>query len=332
MSQFIVKPVLKSLFTNPPAFSAWKNSLLYKLFPNNTLVKHTPVSLVIYTTKRCNFKCEFCFTYDDLNKPDWKSFELTNESFKKILDTKFGRQSLRIGFLGGEPFLNPYLFDFLEESHRYGKITTVVSNASLINENVRHSLLKVSPTMLGLSWYDNNQEQVLFLSRWLAENRKYFWVQTVIASDQINTMHEKLQLAHQNNIKNLIFSNYNPTYSGNIDKVIFENNADFIKLSKDLISLARSLKINLTLPQAIQKNPVKRNCQMPFSYVHLDSKGVLGACCFRSPNAKYGNIHDEDVWNLPAHQELRNTFLNFEKEPLKECRYCENFSRDLYGF
>lgn len=332
MSQFIIKPVIKSLLANPPPFGVWKNALFYKVFPNSPSVKHTPISLVIYTTKRCNFKCEFCFTYDDLNKPDWKSFELTQESFKKILDTKFGQQSLRIGFLGGEPFLNPYLFDFLSESHRRGKITTVVSNASLIDEDARRNLLKVSPTMLGLSWYDNNQEQVLFLSQWLFEYKKYFWVQTVISSDQINSMHEKLSLAHKNNVKNLIFSNYNPTYSGQVEKVIFEDNPDFIKISKDLLKLAKSLKINLTLPQAIQKKPIKRNCQMPFSYVHLDSKGVLGACCFRSPNQKYGNIHETNAWNLSTHQELRNTFINSKKEPLKECRYCENFSRDLYGF
>lgn len=332
MSQFILKPVIKSLLFNPPSFDVWKNTIIYKLFPNSLNAKHTPVSLVIYTTKRCNFKCEFCFTYDDLNKPDWKSFELNSDNFIKILDSKFGRQSLRVGFLGGEPFLNPSLFEFLAEAHRRGKITTIVSNASLITGDVQKQLLKIFPTMLGLSWYDNNQEQVLSLSKWLSDNKKYFWVQTVIDSEQLNSMHEKLKLAHQNKIKNLIFSNYNSVYTGKTEKVIFEDNAEFNKISKDIARLAKSLKINLTLPQVIQRNPVKRNCQMPFSYVHLDSKGVMGACCFRAPDTKYGNIYGENDWNLSAHQELRNTFLNNQLDPLKECRYCENFSRDLYGF
>lgn len=332
MSQFIFKPVIKSLITNPPPFGVWKNAFLYKLFRNKLNIKHTPISLVIYTTKRCNFKCEFCFTYEDLNKPDWKSFELTNEGFQKILETNFGQQSLRVGFLGGEPFLNPYLFDFLKEAHKRGKITTVVSNASLIDNKIRDQLLEISPTMLGLSWYENNQEQIFSLSEWLSENKKYFWVQTVIAADQINSMYEKLNLAHKHKIKNLIFSNYNPVYSGRVEKVIFEDNVDFIRMCKDIRKLASSFKINLTLPQPIQKSPLKRNCQMPFSYVHLDSKGVIGACCFRAPNPKYGTVFDKNVWNLSSHHELRNTFLNTDFEPLKECRYCENFSRDLYGF
>lgn len=332
MSQFTLKPVLKSLLTNPPPFSVLKNTVLYKLFPNSLAVMHTPISLVVYTTKRCNFKCEFCFTYGDLNKPDWKDFELTVDGFRSILNSSFGRQALRVGFLGGEPLLNPHLFQFLAEAHSRGKITTVVSNGSLINDTVKKELSQNFPTMLGLSWYGNNQENIFSLSEWLSENKKYFWVQAVIASDEIALMHKKLELAKKNKITNLIFSNYNPVYSGKVEKVIFDDNSDFALISKDILKLAKSFKINLTLPQPIQRNPIKRNCQMPFSYVHLDSKGVMGACCFRSPDKKYGNIFEKNSWNSESHQELRSTFLNTEKSPLHECRYCENFSRDLYGF
>lgn len=331
MSQFVLKPVIKSLLTNPPPFEVWKNTLLYKLLPQSTYIKHTPISLVVYTTKRCNFKCEFCFTYEDLNKPNWKSFELNSSEFSKILDSQFGRQALRIGFLGGEPFLNPLLFDFLDEAHNRGKITTIVSNASLINDKLKNQLLTHYPTMLGLSLYDNNQDQVLELSQWLAKNKKYFWVQSVVAADELDQLEKKINFASQANIKNLILSNYNPVHSGRVEKTIFEDNADFIKLTAEAKKMAQALKIDLTLPQPIQRNPVKRNCQMPFSYIHLDNSGEIGACCFRAPTQKYGNIFKENTWNNSEHQELRSTFLDNKKAPLPECRYCENFSRDLYG-
>ena len=172
---------------------------------------------------------------------------------------------------------------------------------------------------------------MFFVSKWLSENKKNFWVQAVLSADQIHTLSEKIHLAHQHKIKNLIFSNYNPNYSGQENKVIYDNNLEFAQAGQDAHKLAKSLRINLTLPQPIQKIPLKRSCQMPFSYVHLDSKGTMGACCFRAPNKKYGTIFETNDWNLPAHQELRNTFLKPETEPLKECRNCENFNRDLYG-
>ena len=162
-----------------------------------------------------------------------------------------------MGFLGGEPFLNPHLFNFLEESHKRGKITTVVSNGSLIKDEIKESLLRVFPTMLGLSWYDNNEDNIFELSNWLQQQENFFWVQTVISSDNVQSMFRKLEKAKKNKIKNLIFSNYNPVYSGLKDKVIFDDNLEFKKIGKDLLKLSKEFGIDLTLPQPIQKIPKK---------------------------------------------------------------------------
>jgi radical SAM protein with 4Fe4S-binding SPASM domain len=329
----ILVPTLKSLIFNPPPLLVWRNLLKYKIstFFKTKTVTHSPLSIVAYVTKRCNFSCNFCFTYSDLNKNDWKKDEMSIEQFSEIINSDFGKKSLRIGFLGGEPFLNPNLFTFLNLATKHGKITTIVTNASLVNEEHRKQLINNHPTMLGLSLYENNIEQVANLSEWLHTNKISFWVQTVIDSNSIEKMKTHLEFAKKHKIKNLIFSNYHPTFSKEYNLVIYNDNKDFQLESKKIQSSAKAYGIDLVLPQPLQRAPVKRNCQMPFSYIHVDASGRIGPCCFRAPNEKYGNIFKTDSWNNLNTQEIRAPFIDSTLPPKSECNYCENFSRDLYG-
>jgi organic radical activating enzyme len=123
------------------------------------------------------------------------------------MNTDFGRKSLRVGFLGGEPFMNPYLFDFLESANNMGKITTIVTNASLVDEEKKEKLKMISPTMLGISLYENNVKDVANLSEWEASHSKDFWVQSVVDASYLNGIKDKIKFAHDHRIKNLILSN-----------------------------------------------------------------------------------------------------------------------------
>lgn len=337
MDLMILKPTLKSLILNPPPLEVWTNLFKYgisRLRPSlrvSLRVSHAPISMVIYVSKRCNFKCSFCFTYSDLNKADWQDFELTEKGLESLLNSEFGRKSLRVGFLGGEPFMNPLLFKFLEMAHARGKITTVVTNASLVDEEKKENLKRVSPTMLGISLYENNSSDVARLSEWAAQNAKDFWVQSVIEATALDQMKKKIQFAHDHQIKNLILSNYHPGYSHEKEKVIFSDNADFKMLAKESQRLARQKGIRLTLPNPIQREYKTRSCTMLFNYVHVDAQGTLGPCCFRAPQKNYGSVYEADSWNNEAHLKIRETFLNKDLPPMSECAHCENFSRDLYG-
>lgn len=302
----------------------------YSLFPP-LIVKYFPISLVVYLTKRCNFKCNFCFTYDQLNKSDWKDYELSVVDFKKILCSEAGRHCLRIGLLGGEPFLNKDLFKILDLAHKHRKITTIVTNASQINSSIKAQLMKSHPTMLGISLYDNNISEVADLSKWLALNKIPFWVQTVITADDISKMLAVLDFAKKNNIKNLILSNYQPSYSKEISKVIYDDNTDFFLLANQVKKIAKTQSINLTLPNAVQRKTLHRTCKMPFSYIHVDAKGNIGPCCFRPPEEQYGNIFQNNFWNNKYLITLRSSFLKKNSELLSPCNTCENLSRDLYG-
>jgi radical SAM protein with 4Fe4S-binding SPASM domain len=323
-------PSFIHLLKNPPRPGVLLNCVKYKLNQKKNILNHAPVSLVFYVTKRCNYKCEFCFTYSDLNKPDWEAYELNEEKLSELLKTDFGKKALRIGFLGGEPFLNSQLEAMLGIAHKKGKITTVVTNASLVTDERLAKFLTNYPTMLGISLYDNNIEDVKRLSKALVGKNKFFWVQSVIEATDLESIIKKIEFAKENKISNLILSNYHPGYSGQKNKVIYEDDQRFKEISLLARDLAKKYKINLTLPNPIDLSYKNRSCKMPVSYLHVDSKGDIGPCCMRAPDKKYGNLNNNNDWNKEYFKNLRSTFQNKELEPITDCLYCENFSRDLY--
>lgn len=327
---YFLLPSVIHLIKNPPRPGVLWNCVKYKFNQNKLSVDHAPISLVFYVTKRCNYKCEFCFTYSDLNKPDWEKYELNAEKFSELLKTDFGKKSLRVGFLGGEPFLNDELETMLGMAHKKGKITTVVTNASLVSDERLKTFFKNYPTMLGISLYDNNVEDVRRLSRALVEKKKFFWVQSVVEATNLEAILTKIEFAKENKIKNLILSNYHPGYSEQTNKVIFNDDKRFNEISIKAIELAKKYGINLTLPNPIDLTYKNRSCKMAFSYLHVDSEGDVGPCCMRAPNKTYGNLKNSNDWNKDYFKKLRSSFLQKESEPITDCRYCENFGRDLY--
>ncbi|MEK6577975.1 MAG: hypothetical protein AABZ55_02000, partial [Bdellovibrionota bacterium] len=94
----------------------------------------------------------------------------------------------------------------------------------------------------------------------------------------------------------------------------------------------KNRKLNIGWLVPISKNPIKRDCAMPFSYVHLDNLGNLGACCMRPPDGDlYGNIFtEEDAWNRPYYIHLRRTMMNSQLKPQDICKNCDNLCQDLY--
>ena len=78
------KLILKVLF-DPRQYPALYNILIFKYnnFFKKLHVSNYPISIVVYTNKRCNFKCEYCFELDYLNSADTGQYDLTTDQFQK---------------------------------------------------------------------------------------------------------------------------------------------------------------------------------------------------------------------------------------------------------
>lgn len=322
------------LIKRPPGLNVYSNYFKYKiaLWQKKTVVLHFPVSLVFYTNKICNFKCSFCYNQDVLNKKKALESDLTLEQFKKIMENPFGKAALRIAFLGGEPFLNSNIFEFINYGHKKRKITNVVTNASQLKGSLLEDLVKSPIDVVGISLYDNNADDVARVVKRLNEARKLYWVQTVASAQNLNAIKQNIDFGLDIKCRNLIISNYNPYFDKKYENILTKDNRDYFQLEKSL-RLSTENKMNIQWLNAIESGPrLKKSCKMPFSYAHVDNQGNIGSCCFRYPDAnKFGNIYSDENWNTPETVKIRKNLITTDSEPIDECKDCENLVRDLYG-
>lgn len=82
-----------------------------------------------HVTMNCNYKCRFCF-YKNMSG-DFKDLEKA----KQKLETLKAKGIEKINFAGGEPLLYKKLDYLLKLAKRIGFTVSIVTNASLLNEN-----------------------------------------------------------------------------------------------------------------------------------------------------------------------------------------------------
>jgi len=93
--------------------------------------------LIAYVTNRCNFKCDFCFYYDEIQKGK-KADELSVEEFERIAK-KLG-PVIQLSLTGGEPFLREDLDQisrvFIENC--FVRYLTIPTNGSMTDITVKY--------------------------------------------------------------------------------------------------------------------------------------------------------------------------------------------------
>ena len=99
--------------------------------------------LILYVSNRCNFKCNFCFYYAEIEKGR-KVSELTTEEIRKISE-RLG-PLIQLSMTGGEPFLREDLAEITEFfiKNNMARYITIPTNASLTGKIVKY-LEKILP-------------------------------------------------------------------------------------------------------------------------------------------------------------------------------------------
>ena len=87
-----------------------------------------------HLTDRCNYTCKFCFM---TNLP---SREAGISEGRDIITTLKQMGITKLNFVGGEPFLHPYLTDFVKIAKESGLTTSIVTNGSLLTRAKVYSL------------------------------------------------------------------------------------------------------------------------------------------------------------------------------------------------
>lgn len=95
-------------------YEIFKDSIRYNLFHPK------PNQLILFVTSKCNFKCETCFNWQNLNK---EADDLTLDEIRKI-SLNFGKIKTLL-LSGGEPFLRSDLIDIISIFYKNNKAKTL---------------------------------------------------------------------------------------------------------------------------------------------------------------------------------------------------------------
>lgn len=224
--------------------------------------------VILYLTNRCNFRCDFCFYYAEIEKGR-KPNELTVAELERI--AKSTGPLLQLSMTGGEPFLRKEIAEITSIwiEHTGVRFITIPTNASLTDRMVRfleEFLPKHPDTFLRLAFsvdgigeqHDRNRsmpgsyEKIVKSYEAIAPMRRHFG-NLVLDTNTVFTANTEANildiLRHLN--ENFAFDNHTVTYArGNIkdEKLKTEAHERYRQMNAYLAGLERKKEKRFLYP------------------------------------------------------------------------------------
>lgn len=296
----------------------------------------SPISTVIFVNRKCNLSCPYCYILGELNHEEAKEYDLQPSELKAILDHPLVRNSIRIGFTGGEPFLNRNIFEMIEIVKARKHLLSIVTNAlPLLREDVLKELIRTRPNIVSISMYEQNEDKIGPVIAELVGHNIFVKIHKVLEADRLRQIVDHtVDRALDWRVRNILFLNYYPS-DGEFQKVIFDDNQEYGEIVRK-VSKDYAYKLIIKWPGELHRDKSRRKCKMPFQTIQVDNKGNISPCCFEIPRGnEYGNLFNTkrgcDVFNSEFYLNLRNSLLDSGQPLNRICRNCYLLHENFYG-
>ncbi len=292
---------------------------------SETAIDYPLHSIYFYPTESCNLRCIHCWLHP-LHAPDNHTYQgqnrgnVTVETMDKVV-----REALPLGLghvklTGGEPFLNPAFFDYMDCFSKYGLPLSIETNGTLITESVARKLKTYNLRHISTSLDGSNAgvhetirrvkgsfKQALDGIRSLVKNEIY--PQVIFCLQQLNAqdLDDTIRLAHRMNIRsfeiNPVVMTATNTSSGNRCQSLATE--ELLRLEKliegDYADRYPQMNINLYIPPALKGiKELARNtlcsCNI-FNICGILSNGDVSVCGIgrRNKELVMGNVKQEGI-------------------------------------
>lgn len=130
-------------------------ALYLKQLANLAYEKKHPFQGTFELTPLCNFTCPMCYVH--LNKQQAPAM-LSTEQWLTLAQSAMDAGTIEITLTGGEPLLHPGFREIYKALHKMGMIITIMSNASLMDEDFFQLMAEYPPRGFSLTIYGNSPE------------------------------------------------------------------------------------------------------------------------------------------------------------------------------
>ncbi|TXJ35256.1 radical SAM/SPASM domain-containing protein [Brachyspira pilosicoli] len=299
----------------------------------NMLPLDTPLSLLIESSDKCNFKCNFCPT-SDLNlmkNTSGRNYgNIDFELYKKVIDDiKLFNNKIKTLHLhkSGEPLLNKKIADMIKYAKDSNCIETIsiTTNGYLLNNELSLQIIDAGIDRINISIEGINAKQYLEIANvninfddfvnkiaFLFKNKKNCIISIKIVDANLNENDKKEFFRIFGDICDYI----------SIENIIPWNEFD---IDTSLISQNKS----------IYKGNLHHNiliCPKIFYQIAVNSDGSVSACCDDwGHKVIVGNINEKslvDIWNSEELKELRLLFIRGNRNKHPFCKDCSSIVYD----
>ena len=115
-----------------------------------SIPKRYPLACQWEITCRCNLRCVMCYT-DCFNRPEKIREELTTTEILRIMDEIAEAGCIELALTGGEPLARSDFFDIYEHAKTGGFLVTILTNGTLITEEIADRLAALPPHRIEIS-------------------------------------------------------------------------------------------------------------------------------------------------------------------------------------
>jgi MoaA/NifB/PqqE/SkfB family radical SAM enzyme len=308
-----------------------------------------PAALIVQINKLCNFDCEFCFV-NDLNEKTAKEFNVSSETFEKMLNHPLLNSLTRLGFSGGEAMVHPNLFEYIARAKRSIPVVTFNTNFALAGKSVKGErnidrINQSSLDMLTVSLYARGVDQIEEFAPQLS-NRLFKRLSFIVSagSDRFHTferMYEVAQMAVRLGFNGVFYQNFD-AMEGVTEQKANLNKMDvsgFVPIYADKTSDSYSRykemkgrvetdfggRISISFPvlkHKIENLRKEFSCYQPDFKIGVDEKGSLSPCCNLDRLPEYGNLFDGKNWNSETFRKIRGGIKKKDQMPTPYCANC----------
>ena len=288
----------------------------------------SPISVVWEITNNCNFKCPHCRAYEEFTVDD-------EQIENKIIDELIKNDILTVNISGGEPLLNPRVFEIIQRLSNANIYVGISTNGWLYKQK-REKLLEAGLKFIQVSLDGNrvlhekfrgvkgSYERAVDTLKQAKKDGLFTQMNVTITSENLKTLEWNYNKALEIGVDKILYRRVVSAGKAVENNYIIPNKKEYIDTIQKLIKLDNSkliVAVDDPIIYAIQdiESDEKLGCAAGIKSVGISSKGDIYPCIFL--REKLGNIMKDNLSELWQNNEILNKLRNKDINECGSCKY-----------
>ena len=288
----------------------------------------SPISVVWEITNNCNFKCPHCRAYEEFTVDD-------EQMENKIIDELIKNDILTVNISGGEPLLNPRIFEIIQRLSNANMYVGISTNGWLYKEK-REKLLEAGLKFIQVSLdgdkmlhekfrgVEGSYERAVDTLKQAKKDGLFTQMNVTITSENLKTLEWNYNKALEIGVDKILYRRVVSAGKAVENDYIIPNKKEYIDTIQKLIKLDNSkliVAVDDPIIYAIQdiESDEKLGCAAGIKSVGISSNGDIYPCIFL--REKLGNITKDNLEELWQNNEILNKLRNKDINECGKCKY-----------